>query len=885
MNTKDGALYVPLTTDNKQFIGAMDEAERRVKGFSDASVTAGEKVGKTFQIMTREAVNYSNVSQKGLSREVGLIADIERELGKMREKKREAFSVEEIEKYNKKIQEAELHLKEYNEAGKQSVATDVQKEVSQNSIITSLTKWGIGMLTITGAMKVFNQIMDSSNAATEQFRVFIDGVKGSLQQLYQSLIPTAGQAGNLVGNMIKGFKGAKELSQAIDTYNDSLRSSQVLEAKEIQKLKQLEATWRNASNSNTERKTALDEWITIRKEAAARELDIETKLNQALISEIQNRPNLKAANLSKDQIESFTTIYATNSTLIQKAEEYYKSTLGATAAGYGVGVSEKTRQYYDNLKREIEGLIPVGMEWNDVMTFVKLNASLSGKQIDALGESFKRLYKAQAGGADIDAEVARWMGSIINKVSAADEKINNIVIQLNEQFELLDKAVASGNAAEIKSISEKIVLLQKELDLRTQIAKTSILEAYGGAPTKVVAPKIPNLGAGTPSLPGFQMASIQAQKGADLGKTREELGLLEEQKKLRDEILQSASGLVMQLGQQIGLSQEELQILGSTLNAVNQLATGDYVGMVTSILSGLMAMIPNEAEKFALQVEHINNLISQQQRLIDQADRKGGKGTAIKDQMENLKQQKALADEQVRLAEINLKDKQGFLFGIGIGVNKAKKQLEEAKQAAIEAGNAIEDLQQEYDDFMRGGITENTIADTIIQGFRDGKTGVDDFATYMNEVLTDAVLNIFKAKMLDSPEFKEYMDAISKALEDGIIDVAESENLNRLRDKANRSLQPGYDAATANLDVTGNAQNAQALSGAIKGVSEETASVVAGQMNAMRIAQSEGLGLMRQQLSNLTEIAANTRNNVYIKSIYNLLKTAETGSLKTKGIF
>ena len=49
------------------------------------------------------------------------------------------------------------------------------------------------------------------------------------------------------------------------------------------------------------------------------------------------------------------------------------------------------------------------------------------------------------------------------------------------------------------------------------------------------------------------------------------------------------------------------------------------------------------------------------------------------------------------------------------------------------------------------------------------------------------------------------------------------------------------------------------MSGAIKGVSEETASLVAGQMNAIRINQLENAQVLQQQLVQVTNIADSCR--------------------------
>jgi hypothetical protein len=76
------------------------------------------------------------------------------------------------------------------------------------------------------------------------------------------------------------------------------------------------------------------------------------------------------------------------------------------------------------------------------------------------------------------------------------------------------------------------------------------------------------------------------------------------------------------------------------------------------------------------------------------------------------------------------------------------------------------------------------------------------------------------------------------------------------------------------------------LSGAIKGVSEETASKLGGQINAIRMNQAEATEILRMQLMHLSVIAQNTSYNKYIKDIKDQIARIETsgGSLRSQGL-
>ena len=80
----------------------------------------------------------------------------------------------------------------------------------------------------------------------------------------------------------------------------------------------------------------------------------------------------------------------------------------------------------------------------------------------------------------------------------------------------------------------------------------------------------------------------------------------------------------------------------------------------------------------------------------------------------------------------------------------------------------------------------------------------------------------------------------------------------------------------------------ESLTGAVKGVSEETADILAGQMNAIRINQLDMAAIMRQQLQQLNQIAVNTGYNKYltrIERIITILEQNQSGNtMRSQGL-
>ena len=87
--------------------------------------------------------------------------------------------------------------------------------------------------------------------------------------------------------------------------------------------------------------------------------------------------------------------------------------------------------------------------------------------------------------------------------------------------------------------------------------------------------------------------------------------------------------------------------------------------------------------------------------------------------------------------------------------------------------------------------------------------------------------------------------------------------------------------------LTSTSTNDESLTGSVKGVSEETASIIGGQLNAMRINQVESIVVIRHQLAVLNVIASNTAFNSHLQkldTIVTILQNSSTDSLRSQGL-
>lgn len=210
---------------------------------------------------------------------------------------------------------------------------------------------------------------------------------------------------------------------------------------------------------------------------------------------------------------------------------------------------------------------------------------------------------------------------------------------------------------------------------------------------------------------------------------------------------------------------------------------------------------------------------------------------------------------------------------------------EEQYNLAVQYINTIEDagerLKRLHDDYRDAilGTTSKSITDAIMQGLLAGKRGIEDFADSFEDLMKQALVNAMMVKRIQ-PQIDEFMDTWYNMAGDD--DGLTSEEIKRLKiyyasileglgrdaDELQRLFPDLFDAANAT----------NSLSGAIKGVSEQTAGLIAGQMNAIRMNQAHALSLMDESLVHMQEIAANTRFNRHLALLADIKQILQSSS-------
>jgi tape measure domain-containing protein len=297
----------------------------------------------------------------------------------------------------------------------------------------------------------------------------------------------------------------------------------------------------------------------------------------------------------------------------------------------------------------------------------------------------------------------------------------------------------------------------------------------------------------------------------------------EKRKRNQKEILDGAIQLTSILSAQLGLSGDIGNILANTLNTYKKIKDGNYAGAIVDNLTSITSLI-QPTNKLGEQLKILYADLLKFQKALSLSDQEGGKKKAYEDELAQLEKIMAAEDKAVLKAKKRLNSWSNF----GTHPTEEVKAYDDAVAKYAETQQKYEDLKRGYLDFLVGGITRNTIADALIQGFEAGKTGVDDFATYMNDILRNAVMASFTDSLLQSPEMVDYMETLNKLMEDGIT-PEEAKILAQMQADMAIKNKATYDAMTAGLPITNTSLTQPGLTGQIqRSITEETGTELAG---------------------------------------------------------
>ena len=319
---------------------------------------------------------------------------------------------------------------------------------------------------------------------------------------------------------------------------------------------------------------------------------------------------------------------------------------------------------------------------------------------------------------------------------------------------------------------------------------------------------------------------------------------------------------------QLGLAGDEqtqkfLGNISGMVSGAGQIAMGIATGNPVDIMTGAITLCTNAIEAFDSETRDAERRIA---ALQDEIEAINSKITQIDWEIENIvdgdkfKRMQEKIDEQKRKIQ-DLKEELE---------NEQSKRGSNRDKDAIDdlINNQIPQAERDLQDFERELIEELTqvtpqglaaeLSSLILDSIEQGLSGTElkqKITEMVRKKILDAIVNALQITYLQ-PEIEKWIEQFNKFFEDYEINEEEADIL----DEMMQGLANEYQARLEQIRgyITGNANgNINSLSGAYKSASQESIDLLAGQTNAVRIQQIQGINISRNQLLHLASIDRN----------------------------
>lgn len=377
-------------------------------------------------------------------------------------------------------------------------------------------------------------------------------------------------------------------------------------------------------------------------------------------------------------------------------------------------------------------------------------------------------------------------------------------------------------------------------------------------------------------------------------------------------VFKSASGAIELVGgafdavtsglEKMGVTMDEqtqaiIGDIGGILDGAGQVASGIATGNPLSIIQGSIGLLSSAFDLFNSRDRKAEKSIKRHQEAIDK----------LKASYEQLEWavDKALGAEvynnQMGLIH-NMEQQQAHLRGM-ISDEQSKKKTDNGKiqdyqNQIAELDRQIQDMYDEIaNDILQTNAKDfaSTLADSLTEAFKAGEDAANAFEQTVNEVLQNAIVNQLKKKFLEN-QLQSALDSLytdmgywsgDNFIFDGLTDAEIADFKAKVQAAANNYNQAldVYKDLFKDLEIDDDSEDS--LTGAVKGVTEETADIIAGQMNAIRINQMEATQVLRQSLQALNTIANNTAYNRLLQDILSAVRELQRpsgDSLRSQGL-
>lgn len=356
-----------------------------------------------------------------------------------------------------------------------------------------------------------------------------------------------------------------------------------------------------------------------------------------------------------------------------------------------------------------------------------------------------------------------------------------------------------------------------------------------------------------------------------------------------------------------------IEKMGGSMDDETQAVLGDVGGIVDGIgqmAQGYATMNPAQMIQGAVgMLTSVFDLFNSRDRKAERAIKKHA--AAVEELERNYKAlehavDKALGesvyDNQKALIN-NMREQREHLRAMWEAEESKKKtdsgKVNQYKEQYEELGRQIEDTIAEITESVTQTSAKDLatqLSDAIAEAYSDGfnsdkvKSAIEKVT---NQVLGNAVKNALKKQFLE----QQLQNAVKQLQRDmgfndeggGSFDGLTPEEQQRFKDRV-KSIAQGYAEALKLYedlfeDLDDNGDPTTSLSGAIKGASQESIDLLAGQTNAVRVNQVQEIEILRQQLIHLANIDGKLSvSNRHLEQIEKNTSGSASDPLRAQGI-
>ncbi len=248
------------------------------------------------------------------------------------------------------------------------------------------------------------------------------------------------------------------------------------------------------------------------------------------------------------------------------------------------------------------------------------------------------------------------------------------------------------------------------------------------------------------------------------------------------------------------------------------------------------------------------------------------------------------------LGEYNLDDLDPYNLPDGWRMTSSQTAAFESLADAIADAKAqLAEYRDEYNELLTG-TTADSIADSIAEGFKNGLRSAEDFADTFEDLMRNALVNTFKQSILNSLIEPIYAEMAARSEDaEGLSEYdiwtlgIDFQLAIQAATKSWENYEKIMEAAGLSLSDS-ESSSATGLTGAIAGITEETAGVLAGQFNAVRMNTAEIINSVNglsggANLANMVDrmddlLESNNKivvNTAFLRPIYQLLQKELSG--------